>query len=266
MFMNYLSVYAFVQIVGESFPISSSGNVTLWTTLCDTLGLLQLPSITFSKNIDFLLHIPTLIILLIFFWKRWTQYLPWYSCSLKFTLRVCAWVLLVDLITCFFYLGIAVTEYHTYVPLRIGFLITTAYLYSTRSHINTQKSESLFTLDKALFFGVVQGSALLPGISRLASTFALGRWYGFKPADAFWYSFMIQIPLLIGAGTRGLYAYHTYSWYQEEYLVPYGIVLIASSIAYAGLCFVSLSADHCTFWKFSWYALTTAVLAWYLGL
>lgn len=264
--MNYLSVYAFVQIVGESFPISSSGNVKLWTTLCSSVSLLDLPSITFSKNIDFLLHIPTLIILLIFFWKRWTSYLPRYACSFSFFMRVCLWVLLVDSITCFFYIALHLSDLTSYLPLSVGFLLTAASLYSTRFCKSTQQSTSPFTFTQALAFGCIQSIALFPGISRFATTFALGRWYGYKAQDAFWYSFMIQIPLLIGAAFRGLYAYHTYPWYQAEYLVPYGIVLLASVIAYVGLCFVSLTIDRCTLWKFSCYALITAALAWYLGL
>lgn len=264
--MNYLSVYALIQIVGESFPISSSGNVKLWTTVCDRFNILHTPPIIFSKNVDFLLHIPTLVILLIFFFKRWISYLPWYSCSPYVTLRVCSWILVVDLITCFFYGCINTFELNTIIPLSLGFFITAACLYSTRLCTSNQKPESLLSFKKALVFGLVQSIALLPGISRLASTFAVGRWYGLKPNDALWNSFMIEIPLLIGAALRGIYAYSTYPWYQEEYLVPYGITLIASIIAYGGLCFVSSTADRCTLWKFTWYALMTAAIAQYLGL
>lgn len=262
-FMNYLSVYAFIQIVGESLPLSSSGNVKVWTTLCNTLGLLSIPSVPVSKNIDFLLHIPTLLILLIFFFKRWTPYLPWYQCPWTFTVRVILWTMLVDLITSVFYF-IAIFNKPLF-PLWVSFIITAGFLYSTRQCTITT-TDSIFNFKKGLAFGAMQSFAVIPGISRFAATFALARWYGYKPADALWYCFLIQIPLLIVAGISALLPCFIYPHYYAEWSIPFSVVAVTSLSAYGVLTVIAQKADRCTFWHFSWYALGLAALAFCLGL
>ncbi len=266
-FMNYLSLYTCVQIVGESLPLSSSGNVKVWTTLCSMLGLITLPSVPFCKNIDFLLHIPTLLILLIFFFKRWIRYIPWYGCRWRQTVRVLLWVGLVDAMTSFFYFFRALHDYceGTTLPLWIGFLITASLLYSTRRCTIQHLPElSVFSFKKAFVFGMMQSIAVIPGISRFASTYAVGRWYGYKPADALWFSFLIQIPLLLAA--IALASYTTDISTLGFSTTTSTLCVIASLSAYELLVLVARTADRCTFWHFSWYALGLAALAFYLGL
>ncbi len=260
--MNYLSLYAFVQIVGESLPLSSSGNVKVWTSIFTRLGFLSPIPISIPASFIFLLHIPALIILLLFFAHRWIPYIPWYSCNYKTTLKLAAKVILADSITSLFYLVLQIFNCHHTIPLWFGFLITAACLYSTKDCAPTQQDDH-FTYQAATGLGIVQGIALLPGISRFASTFAYARWHGYKPADAVWYCFLVQIPLLIGASLASCCIQF---YYQTSYLIPWSLLISASCIAYVVLKLVVKTIDHCTFWRFSWYALGLAASALYLGL
>jgi undecaprenyl pyrophosphate phosphatase UppP len=63
----FLFLWILIQIIGESLPISSSGHVLLMQKLfAQALGKQ-------ATIIDFLLHGPTILILLIYFFKTWWQ-------------------------------------------------------------------------------------------------------------------------------------------------------------------------------------------------
>jgi undecaprenyl-diphosphatase len=152
-------------------------------------------------------------------------------------------------------------------PLWIGFLITAVFLYSIKNQnkkTDTPTEDSVFTFKKAVAFGLMQSIAVLPGISRFASTYALGCWYGYKPSDALWFSFLIQLPLLIAANGLLILTAPLESLALSELSTW---VLLASCVsAYGVLTLVAHKAYRCTFWHFSWYALGLAALAFYLGL
>ena len=63
----FLYFWMFIQIVIESLPISSSGHVILAQKFLEIefLELMQ------QQMIDFILHIPTIAIIVIFFFKSW---------------------------------------------------------------------------------------------------------------------------------------------------------------------------------------------------
>jgi len=65
------------------------------------------------------------------------------------------------------------------------------------------------TLDRlsgvdAIAVGAAQALALLPGISRSGSTISAGLWRGLQRAEAARLSFLMSIPVMIGAGLVGL--------------------------------------------------------------
>lgn len=52
----------------------------------------------------------------------------------------------------------------------------------------------------ALWVGLSQALAIIPGISRSGSTMGMGLFLGFKRADAARFSFLMSIPIIFGAG------------------------------------------------------------------
>ena len=53
---------------------------------------------------------------------------------------------------------------------------------------------------EAIVIGVYQAIAILPGISRSGATIGIALYLGVKPIEAFRFSFLLSIPVIIGAG------------------------------------------------------------------
>jgi len=61
-----------------------------------------------------------------------------------------------------------------------------------------------FSRTKAFIIGIVQGLAIIPGISRSGSTISIGLLLGIDRETAARYSFLLSIPAIVGAGALSL--------------------------------------------------------------
>ena len=75
---------------------------------------------------------------------------------------------------------------------------------SDRSKI-TKKIDTSFTNKSAIFIGLFQILALIPGVSRSGITITSGRFLGFSRFDAAKISFLLSIPTLSAASIIGIY-------------------------------------------------------------
>jgi undecaprenyl-diphosphatase len=73
----------------------------------------------------------------------------------------------------------------------------------TRASVDQARSDRL-TPKNALIIGMVQGVAIIPGISRSGSTISIGLLLGIDREMAARYSFLLSIPAIIGAGLLNL--------------------------------------------------------------
>lgn len=263
--MQYLYVWAVLQIVLESLPISSSGNVVLWMHVLERY--LDVVNISIhALEFDFLLHGPSILVLVAYFWKEWTFYVYNFIKEYRFIILMgvyCAWA---DMLTGMWYLFFKAVG-TSWLPLFVGFLITAISLLSLRFLCNTSQSRtrSLSLFDASLL-GMVQGVALLPGISRFGITFVTARHMGYQPLQAFRYSFLIQIPLISAAFLKGCYSLY---WFEKkaQLLHPlFGLtILIATVVSYFVLCFVGKIVQQKRMYLFGWYVLGSSLLAAFIG-
>jgi undecaprenyl-diphosphatase len=79
----------------------------------------------------------------------------------------------------------------------VGFLITSALLVSVR-WLGSGRTTSP-PLGHAILLGIVQGIAVVPGISRSGSTIAAALWLGVRPDRAFELSMLMSLPAVLGA-------------------------------------------------------------------
>ena len=259
--MHWLYLWIATQIITESFPVSSSSHVRL---LC--FG-------TMPGHADELLHLPTLIIYAIFFRGRWLPALIHLPRTWRVVLPLVLRVAISCAITVFFYLLFAYTHWNELFPMSAGLLVTAGLLLS-RSFPSTRYAPSGRTektvrgecfakqnvsnhIERAVFLGLAQSLALLPGISRMAITYVTGRWLGMSPQHSFEYSCAIQVPLIIASLIRGLF-----EPLPTELLNPVTglVILISSIIAYGGLCITWRLAERNKFYLFGYYVLALAVI------
>lgn len=209
---------AVVQGIGEFLPISSSGHLTVFGNLLFRDSAVFDEEKMFTLNI--LLHAGTLGAVLIYFWKQI------YEAFCK-TPRTLGLIVVGTIPTVA--IGLAMKKFADPLldsPKVAGFcFIITGVLLLTlaRGKKKTAQDEyleeverlraeeegetSAFTDGKsleqtswfdALFIGVVQGCAVLPGISRSGSTIAGGVLRGLSRETAATYSFLLSIPVIAG--------------------------------------------------------------------
>ncbi len=195
--MLYWYIYIMVQVVIESLPLSSSGHVQLvndyWKLTQsgypdDKLVASLLPIF------DALLHLPTMIMIAFFYRKRVIAWLR-HPRRFFFPLMRMAWLTVItDSITVLFFYAKQLGWFPV-IPLYYGLCVTMLLIFSL-TLVRTGNRTAIYDRTLAVILGCVQGVALLPGISRFASTYVVAVWYGCRPEKAFALSWMIHYPLM----------------------------------------------------------------------
>lgn len=242
-------VQTLLQIILESLPISSSGHLALFQKI---MGWEELPT-----SFEYVLHGPTIIVLMVYFRTTWVSLMKH---SWRFRYLIAHMIFLAamaDVVTALVYGCMKLVS--PQFPLWLGFFITACMLFSLRG-LDYKKKR--VTYKKALILGFVQGIAGLPGISRLACTYVTGVWLGLSPRKSFYFSCMIQFPLICAGFLYGLWnvqgtAYTEFFW--QSYFV---ITLIGGAcVAYALLWWVQRCMQTDNLWKFGCYMLVPLCLA-----
>ncbi len=202
-------VLGIVQGLTEFLPISSSGHLVLFQRL---FGMKE-PMMAF----DVALHGATLLVVVVYFWKDVRGVLVDFGESLgrmisKKTspdlpvppphkgLWVCILISLVPtgiiavLFKDFFEQGFAKLGF---VAIR-WFIMGILFILSQRFQ-KGQKDLSVISYGDAFWIGLVQGIALMPGVSRSGSTILIGLWLGLRKDTAAKFSFLISIPAILAA-------------------------------------------------------------------
>ena len=330
--MILVNLLSAVQIVLESFPVSSSGNVTLLMGfLSKLIGVNQVPAL--CQQFLFFLHGPTVIVLGVFFFKQWHSYfvkLFPFTFTLQRNAKYDASVyplvvfgFITNAITVFFYALNNYFEFTSFfpVPLWLGFLVTTLLLFTCRQKFLTfikltwpavhslgevwiprcalddergcnalgfischdeisstrhPEASNAKPWDPGLInnnhfnpftagvlLGLAQSVALfVPGISRFASTFVVGRWVGFAPAQALEYSFLIEMPLITAGFLKGFWwiikTPEGHAFINFSFIMT---LLISTILGYLGLMLVARLVERNKIWLFGFYTGLLAVIS-----
>jgi undecaprenyl-diphosphatase len=265
-------VWLLFQILLESFPISSSGHRLLFELYLKKFNNYVMPE---SKNffnftdaifpsvdvLDHFAHGATVFILIFFFFSSWFFLLRHVRRCWRIILKIILFVGIADFITSIFYIVFKIVPVQF--PLSLGFAITgcsLASLYWCPKNDNNKKGS--FNVATACVLGLVQGCALLPGISRLATTYACARWLHFSPQKSFQISWLIAWPLITAAFLNSTYILiKKYpSWLMIHWPI-FVVIFLAGIASYFMLCFSARLAYTYKFWKFSIYMIVPIVLS-----
>ncbi|HZK85514.1 MAG TPA: undecaprenyl-diphosphatase UppP [Desulfosporosinus sp.] len=192
-------IFGIVQGLGEFLPISSSAHLVLVPWLFGW----EDPGLTF----DVALHMGTLFAVILYFWKDWVK-------LFKAALRKGAsddkrifWYLVVATIPGALF-GLALEKKAETVfrsPLLIGIMMIVMgillYFADKKSEIRTLNT---MTLKEAIWIGLSQALAIIPGVSRSGSTMTTARFFNLTREEAARFSFLMSTPIIMGAGVLKL--------------------------------------------------------------
>ena len=189
-----------VQGVTEFLPVSSSGHLALFQ---------QLFSMDESAlSYDLFLHFATMAATVLFFrrdiaalFRQWSSgfFTPAGRKTEGWTL---GWAVAAGTLATAF-LGLSLkplVQRAMILPAAVGAgLLVTAALLWYGAGLSTRDEARPLTLKTGILVGLVQGVAVLPGISRSGSTIVAGMKGGLSPLDAFRFSFLLSLPAIFGA-------------------------------------------------------------------
>lgn len=195
-------VLGIVQGATEFLPVSSSGHLVLVPWL---LGWPE-PGLAF----DAFLHLGTIAAVIAYFWRDLMSLARAWLHSLRDRSladspdRKVAWLILLGTLPAV-PIGLFLEDFFEHLfgnPAAVGvFLLVTATLLTISERWSRQESqaEELSWLD-GLLVGIGQACAIAPGLSRSGATIAAGLWRGLTRPVAARYSFLLAVPIVVGAG------------------------------------------------------------------
>ena len=205
----HVFVLAIVQGITEFLPISSSGHLVLVWEIFDQLGW-QVPEQTPSDRlvVDVAVHVGTLLAVGLYFWRDLAEIglglVRLFVGQVTPGARLAFHVALgsIPLITVGYFFKDTVTLYLRDIQIvawtTIGF--GALLLAADRIGLTVRRVEHLRAWG-AVFVGLVQVLALIPGTSRSGITMTAARFIGFERPEAARFSLLLAIPAILGAGT-----------------------------------------------------------------
>lgn len=210
--MNFIQaiLMGIVQGLSEFLPISSSAHLVFTSNFYKVLkGIEIVQSSNEEVFFDIMVHLGTLIAILIFFRKDIVKILK----SMRHALKTKDWSDKEAKLGLFIMAGTVITialalpineiaEKLVYTPSVVGILLfITGFtlLYSEYKSKKLEVKKDEVDLITSILIGLAQGLAALPGFSRSGWTIATGLFCGLDRVTAARYSFLLSIPIILGA-------------------------------------------------------------------
>ncbi len=218
-------IFGLLQGITEFLPISSSAHLKLFKLL---FGIESSES---QVIFDLICHLGTLVAVLLFFRKEIVQLFTKDRKQLGLL-----FLATLPLIPCYLLLKPLRDLASSPQYLGICLMITSLILFIGNKWKLQRETSSLpkWKLSDVLMIGTMQSAALIPGISRSASTISCARVLGWSASEAVKFSFLLSIPTIIGGNC--LEALKLYASTEE----PIEVSLAACMVAFATSCIVGL--------------------------
>jgi len=223
-------ILAIIQGLTEFLPISSSGHLAIFSNF-------------FSEvNISFyiLMHFSSLLAVLLFLRKEIKKI---FSENKKYLIYIVIGILPAGIFG-FLFKDFIERTFSSLLYISIGFFLTSIFLFLTKIKIKEKK----INLKNSFFVGIFQVLALFPGVSRSGITISSAKIFGIKNKESFNFSFLMFIPLVIGALFIDIYeAGFSLSL---NFLVPF---IICFFVSYLSLTFLNKILKKSNLWIFGIY-------------
>jgi undecaprenyl-diphosphatase len=197
----YPAILGIIQGIAEWLPISSTGHLRLAEHFLN---------LTVPILYDVTLHIGTLVVIFIFFRKDIKKILQ-ALIHLDFKSENGHYIPLIIVGTIpTALIGLAFSDtiestFKNVLPIAMALVVCGTLLYASK--MAREKTDNI-SYAAALIFGLSQGIAIVPGLSRSGTTIAIALLLGLKREKAFKFSFLLSIPAIVGALGLTLYKEH----------------------------------------------------------
>lgn len=261
-------VLAIVQGIAEFLPISSTGHLILFPWL---LGWKD-PGLTF----DVALHAGTLVAVFLYFWRMW-----WEMIASALGVSRLEPAVARQKRRLFSYLIIGTipggiigllfekaAEEALRQPVIIGFALVIVALLMWAGEIKGRRRETKLEevgLGGALFVGIAQAIAVIPGVSRSGITMTAGLFSGMDRETDARFSFLLSTPIIAGAALKKGLEVHKHGLPPGMELPFIVGILVSAAVGYAVIAWLLRFLSTRTFKPFIIYRLALGVLVLALG-
>ncbi len=180
-------ILALIQSITEFLPVSSDGHLALVSNI---MGEPNLFFITF-------LHLASLFAVLIFTRKEIAEILRFKKESWRLIKYIVIGIIPAALAG-FLLNDLIESTLSSFLLIGIFFFFTGIIVFSTK-FIKQTKNANKLSSKNSLVIGLMQVLALLPGVSRSGMTISTGMFFGIEKEKAVKFSFLMFIPLALGA-------------------------------------------------------------------
>lgn len=250
-----------LQGATEFLPVSSSGHLVI------VPHVLNWPDPGLTLNV--ILHLGTLVAILVYFWSDlWRLALAALK-SLR-TRRLddpdarLAWAIVVATIPGAV-LGVLLEDFFEQlfgIPTWAAafLLVTAALLLISEYFAKRELPITAVSWWHALWIGLAQALAIVPGLSRSGSTIAAGLLLGYRREDATRFSFLLSVPIVLGGGLYQVYKLLR-AGVDVVQLQIFGAGFLAAAITgYLAIAGLLMLVRRRSLWPFAVYCVTFAVL------
>ncbi|MFL2989672.1 MAG: undecaprenyl-diphosphate phosphatase [Candidatus Neomarinimicrobiota bacterium] len=200
--MNIIDIVilGILQGITEFLPVSSSGHLVLAQYM---LGI-KSP----GNTLEILFHVGTLFSVIYVFNKDLKSIVI--SLNEKPTQKLVIYIIIATIpavIIGLIFKNHIINLFSSIVPVGYALLLTGVILTLSINFKNKNKSLSYLY---SLLIGLAQAMAIVPGISRSGITISISMLLGMPPKEAARFSFLLSIPVIIGAGLLGFLELESY--------------------------------------------------------
>ena len=196
-------ILGIIQGITEFLPISSSGHLIIGESY---LGL----NVESLKSFDVVVHVATLLAIITYFWFDFkgliNAFFKFISGKLKKNDeygKLIIFILIGTIPAVILGLfGEEMIDSNFRNIISVGkWMLIIGLLFLIGEHFHKKKKKDpKLNLKKAVFIGIMQALALIPGVSRSGSTIVAGLFVGIERSQAARFSFLLGIPAIAGAG------------------------------------------------------------------